>query len=359
MTNKLKVTSALVGSLLALSATSAVAQTTVSGNLALSYITAKSETRAQSFRGFGKESQINIANKGKLSNGLDYVAGFSLEMDGADTALSTTAPTGNTLQGQQSENVYIDLISGNTTVSIGADHFQNADAHLTNIVGFGYIGASGIGGAESIYPANLNAYQSYGIGLAQKTGIGSFGLYYTPNNKNGQAGNDIFNGVTKAQLEAAANAESAYELTFRGDLGVKGLTLVGSYTNSENAAPGNVADATTSRLAAQYNMGAFTVAYDRSRVENIFANVGTLNKINADSYGIAYAVNKDVSVGLTYATAEDKLTAGAKSEDTIIAAVGYNLGPVSVQTQYKNAQNVGGTAANDGQTLSVYLNTRF
>jgi hypothetical protein len=359
MTNKLKVTSALVGSLLALSATSAVAQTTVSGNLALSYITAKSETRAQSFRGFGKESQINIANKGKLSNGLDYVAGFSLEMDGADTATSATAPTGNTLQGQQSENVYIDLISGNTTVSIGADHFQNADAHLTNIVGFGYIGADGIGGTNSIYPANLNAYQSYGIGLAQKTGIGSFGVYYAPNNKNSQAGNDIFNSVSKAQLETASNAESAYELTYRGDLGVKGLTLVGSYTNSENAAPGNVNDSITSRIGAQYNMGAFTVAYDRSRVENTLANVAATNKINADSFGLAYAVNKDVSVGLTYAKAEDKLTALAPDETTIIAAVGYNLGPVSVQTQYKNAQNVGAVAANDGQTLSVYLNTRF
>jgi hypothetical protein len=359
MTNKLKVTSALVGSLLALSATSAVAQTTVSGNLALSYITAKSENKAQSFRGFGKESQINIANKGKLSNGLDYVAGFSLEMDGADTATSTTAPTGNTLQGQQSENVYIDLTSGNTTFSIGADHFQNTDAHLTNIVGFGYIGASGIGGAESIYPANINAYQSYGAGLAQKTGIGSFGIYWTPNNKNGMAANDIFNGVTKAQIEGALNAESAYELTFRGDLGVKGLTLIGSYTDSENAASGNVADANSSRVAAQYNMGAFTVAYDRTRVENTLANVGTSNKIHADSFGVAYAINKDVSVGLTYATAEDKLTAGAKDEATVIAALGYNLGPVSVQTQYKNAQNVGGTAANDGQTLSVYLNTRF
>ena len=359
MTNKLKVTSALVGSLLALSATSAVAQTTVSGNLALSYIAAKSETRAQSFRGFGKESQINISNKGKLTNGLDYVAGFSIEMDGADTATSTTAPTGNTLQGQQSENVYIDFISGNTTVSIGADHFQNADTHLTNIVGFGYLGASGIGGVESIYPANINAYQAYGIGLAQNTSVGSFGIYYTPNNKNAQAGNDIFNGVTKAQLEAAANAESAYEVTYKGNLGITGLTALGSYTSSANAAPGNVNDATTSRLGAQYNMGAFTVAYDRTRVENTLANVAATNKIYADSFGLAYAVNKDVSVGLTYATATDKVTVGAKDEEIFMAAVGYNLGPVSVQAQYKNVQNNGGTAANDGQTASVYFNTKF
>ena len=359
MTNKLKVTSALVGSLLALSATSAVAQTTVSGNLALSYIAAKSETRAQSFRGFGKESQINISNKGKLTNGLDYVAGFSLEMDGADTATSTTAPTGNTLQGQQSENVYIDFISGNTTVSIGADHFQNADTHLTNIVGFGYLGASGIGGVESIYPANINAYQAYGIGLAQNTSVGSFGIYYTPNNKNGQAGNDIFNGVTKAQLETAANAESAWEATYKGNLGITGLTALASYTSSANAAPGNVNDATTSRLGAQYNMGAFTVAYDRTRVENTLANVAATNKIYADSFGLAYAVNKDVSVGLTYATATDKVTVGAKDEEIFMAAVGYNLGPVSVQAQYKNVQNNGGLAAHDGQTASVYFNTKF
>ena len=361
MTNKLKVTSALVGSLLAVSATSAVAQTTVSGNLALSYIAVKSETRAQSFRGFGKESQLNISNKGKLSNGLDYLAGFSIEMDGADTATSATAPTGNTLQGQQSENVYIDLISGNTTVSIGADHFQNADAHLSNIVGFGYIGASGIGGIESIYPANLNAYQSYGIGLAQNTSFGSFGIYYTPNNKNGQAANDIFNGTSKAQIETAANAESAYEVTYKGNLGITGLTALASYTNSPNGTAGNVNDANTSRIAAQYNMGAFTVGYDRSRVENTFANVATAaaSKIYADSFGVAYAVNKDVAVGLTYASATDKTTVGAKDEETIMAAVGYNLGAVSVQAQYKNVQNNGGLAANDGQTVSVYLNTKF
>ena len=360
MTNKLKVTSALVGSLLAVSATSAVAQTTVSGNLALSYIAAKSENKAQSFRGFGKESQLNISNKGKLSNGLDYLAGFSIEMDGADGgAQSTTATTSGTLQGQQSENVYIDFIAGNTTVSIGADHFQNTDAHLTNIVGFGYLGADGIGGGASIYPMNLSPYQSYGIGLAQNTGIGSFGIYYTPTNKNSQAANDIFNTTTKAQIEGVVNGESAYEVSYKGDLGLKGLTAIASYASSAGAGNGNVNDATTSRVAAQYNMGSFTVAYDRSRVENSLSNVGTSNKIYADSFGAAYAVNKDVSVGLTYATATDKMTVGAKDEETIIAAVGYNLGAVSVQAQYKNAQNVGGTAANDGQTVSVYLNTKF
>jgi hypothetical protein len=106
MKNKLLITSALA-SVLAF-ASAANAQTTVSGNLALSYKALSNDTAAgniQSGRGFGKESQINLTNKGKLSNGMDYAAGFSLEIEG-DT---TGAPA------DWSENTYIDIICGNTT----------------------------------------------------------------------------------------------------------------------------------------------------------------------------------------------------------------------------------------------------
>ena len=88
MTNKLKLTTAIAGSLAVLVASSANAQTYskdgVSGNLAISYIANKSENKVNSFRGFGKESQINLAASGALNNGINYKAGFSLEMDGAD-----------------------------------------------------------------------------------------------------------------------------------------------------------------------------------------------------------------------------------------------------------------------------------
>ena len=76
MKNKLLLSTALVGGLMAGSA--AIAQTSVTGNLAINY-------RAQSFdgtnsglstRGFARETQVNIQNKGKLNNGLDYAAGF-------------------------------------------------------------------------------------------------------------------------------------------------------------------------------------------------------------------------------------------------------------------------------------------
>ena len=64
MKNKLLLTTAIVGLGLA---SVANAQTTVSGNLNIAYKAVGGAAKASSFDGWAKESQINIANKGKLS----------------------------------------------------------------------------------------------------------------------------------------------------------------------------------------------------------------------------------------------------------------------------------------------------
>jgi len=349
MKNTLKLTTALVGSMLTLGVSSAVAQTTVSGNLGLSYFATTNSTtatQAQTFRGFGKESQINISNKGKLSNGMDYVAGFSLEMDGADIS-NTTAVTGADIQGQQSENVYIDLISGNTTITIGADHIQNPDVHLANIVGFGYIGADGVNGAAATFPTHASSYSAYGVGVVQNlTGLGRISFNYVPNNVSGQAVNDIGNGMTKAKT---GDGESSKEVVFRGDLGVKGLDVL----LHKNYADGQTAgtDVGGKTIGARYNFGNFTVAAQDITKE------GNTTTTKGRSYGAAYAVNKDLSVGYTYGKAEK--TASTQDEITHMVAVGYNLGPVSLQAQYKDVANHANTANADGTIVGVYLGTRF
>ena len=87
MKNKLLISSALVSGLMV--GGSAIAQTSynadgVTGSLDLHY-------RAQGYSAasglnsneqVGRESQLNIAKSGKLNNGWDYKAGFSLEFDG-------------------------------------------------------------------------------------------------------------------------------------------------------------------------------------------------------------------------------------------------------------------------------------
>ncbi len=349
MKKTLKLTTALVGSMLTLGVSSAVAQTTVSGNLGLSYFaTSNSSTAntAQTFRGFGKESQINISNKGKLSNGMDYVAGFSLEMDGADIS-NTTAVVGSDVQAQQSENVYIDITSGNTTITVGADHIQNPDVHLANIVGFGYIGADGVNGAAATFPTHASSYSAYGAGVVQNIpGFGKVSFNYVPNNVSGQAVNDIGNGMTKAKT---GDGESSKEVVFRGDLGVKGLDILlhKNYADSQTAGY----DIGGKTIGARYNFGNFTVAAQDITKE------ATTSTAKGRSYGAAYAVNKDLSVGYTYGKAEK--TGSTVDEITHMVAVGYNLGPVSLQAQYKDVANHANSVSADGSVVGVYLGTKF
>ena len=106
---KNKLTTALISSLFGLGLSSvSVAQTTVSGNLDLAYNAVSSNAFGGSYRAVGRETQINIANKGKLSNGMDYAAGFSWEIDGGEALGSGGTSTGDGANGTN-ENVYIDF----------------------------------------------------------------------------------------------------------------------------------------------------------------------------------------------------------------------------------------------------------
>jgi hypothetical protein len=47
------------------------------------------------------------------------------------------------------------------------------------------------------------------------------------------------------------------------------------------------------------------------------------------------------------------------NKETKAITVGYNLGPVTVQAQYKDTENNAGLAANDGKTGGIKLSTKF
>ena len=91
---------ALASSLVLLGAGVANAQTTVTGNLFMTYKATSTDqstaaAKVGNSRQFGKEAQINIQNKGKLNNGMDYAAGFSIELDGNDTLAQNATSSRN------------------------------------------------------------------------------------------------------------------------------------------------------------------------------------------------------------------------------------------------------------------------
>ena len=364
-----KITTALVGSLFGLGLTSAaVAQTTISGNLDLVYhaISAKSTpdtaTGMGSYRAYGQESQINIANKGKLSNGMDYAAGFSWEIDGNE-ALGSTGNDDSS--NGRNENVYIDLfLTKNTYISISQDHIPNSDVTMTNLVGWSYIGVQGVNNLGALYPTSFND-SGLGIGLVHNFGPTTFAIAYQPNPGKSGGASDTGHNITSA-ADTADN--SKVEAVLRGDLGVKGLDNLLAYTTQKGNDP-SMKDEDGWRVAAKYNFGAITVAGDYIKVEGqnqravaspYTARTGGVDEVKGKSIGVSYAITPALSVGALMAKAEGNLT-GSVTEKVNQIAVGYNLGAVALQAQYKEGKGIAGIDGEPGKgdSFHVRASTRF
>ena len=332
-------------------ASNAIAQTTVSGNLDISYKMVGSNTTAattNSFNGFGKEAQINIQNKGKLNNGMDYAAGFSLEDDG------------NQAGTYFNENTYINLISGNTTLHIGQDHIQNSDRTLANFVGLiaeDLTNSTGTGLAADIFLPAVGAdpAQAYGVGIIQAIpNIGTFSALYVPSNTAGAAvgGDDV--GADSAD-------ESAYEIGFVGGLGVKGLSAH-AFMNKQgktNSTTATNRDIEGLNYGLSYNMGAITVGYNYKKTEFTAIATASANtgETKQNEFGVAYALSPNLTVAANYTKADPSSTlVDAKSKSL---AVGYNLGAIALTAQAAKLENYTGVADVDADVLYLRASTKF
>jgi predicted porin len=351
MKNKLLATSALFGSLVI--GSSAYAQTTVTGNLALSfkdnndYKIAGSSTGTQSGRAFGRESQINVQNKGKLNNGMDYAAGFSLEFDGGRTDDSVS-----------DENVYIDIISGNTTLTFGVDHIQNTNRTKGILIGedaADLTSGNAIDTSNFIQSAGANSAQAMGLGVVQKTPVGSFSAWYAPSNTNKGSDDNVGLRAGVATTSLEPDRESTYELGFEGGFGVKGLNAHLFYNEEAKGAAAH-RDLTGLNVGASYNMGQITVGYTRKETEAAGTNQATAIDTKQDEFGIAYAVSPNLTLAVNY-TQVDSSKAAAVDAEAKGVAIGYNLGPVSIVGQYNRFENVN-NVANSGEFDQFFIKAK-
>ena len=360
---KILSTTALVSATLLAGVNIASAQTTVTGQLDLGYkaLASKSNTvasaKAKSYNTFTRESQINVGYKGKLSNGIDFAAGFSWEVDGNEAV--ATASFG--------ENTYLDFTMGNTTLTISADHIQNPDFEITNISGgksdiddviSGAAGTISLASTHKTTTAN-SAYSGHGVGLIQNFGVAKASIYYAPNRTAGAATADNTSDVTRGSAESG---NSQVEFLVDGDFGVKGARAFYYQGKSKSDVPGTAAvasDLTGKKYGASYNFGQITLAASKSDVQST-SNIDAATK----SFSAAYAVNKDLVVSLvkstTSADGTSTTTAGTTATETLKGInIGYNLGPVTLNTWYVDGNDVGGTAGNDGKALMFITTTKF
>ena len=347
---KLMLTTAIAG--LALTA-SAIAQTSITGEMRVTHKAIGSEvstgSTTTSGRGFGTEQQINFANKGKLNvGGLDYAAGFSLENDGSQSTSLFN------------ENAYIDITnaSSGTTLSFSIDHIQrnDSDRSAANIFGFAPSEFSSSGHASL-----MSATPGPGVGQSQSIAviqdIGKFGKLaynYAPTLTD-KSTTTLTTGSGSSEAFTETNEKSAYEISFVGNLGVQGLT-VDYFTSKQKQMVGQAIKAEGENIGVRYNTGALTLGVARK----IWNDDATTTKVETTekNYGIAYAVNNNVTLGLLHATAENNVAsspAGTVTQKLTAVQLGYNLGPVALTVGVARNTDLNGVAGQDSDMIMTRL----
>ena len=341
------------------------AQTTIGGNMRVGYKAQETSLGAGigSNRSFVKETQINVANKGKLNiGGLEYAAGFSVEFDGAD--LNTTTSTTASFGAVHYENNYIDIINPatKTTLSFSSDHIKPSDVQMSDIIAgpvrvdrvVNNLGVASTGAAvESKYTKydKRGGAEGFALGLIQ--GVGDFGnilVTYQPDTSGTGSALGDTGGDMNSLLTSTTN--SLLDYGFRGSLGVKGLDV--HLSRNKQDGTGGARDIKFHSEGFRYNAGQITVAYAQMTGDYSTTAGQTLK---SKEYGLAYSVDKDLSIGLVMInTKDDSATAKEKIQGINI---GYSLGPVLFQTVAGKIENAGNTPNQDGKAIQFTLGATF
>lgn len=357
MKNKLLLSSALISGLMV--GGSAIAQTTISGDLAIAFKSQSYDLSggASSKRGFGRESQVNVANKGKLANGMNYAAGFSLEFDGNARSSITGAQslTQTEAASISNENLYIDVeLTPGTTITVGVDHIQNITREVPQVLSILDHVATGLG-SNAVNTVGANPKENFGIGLVQVIpGTGLTASYnYTPN------GGDY--GSTDQAADAATNdRNSAYEYGVVGTntFGVKGLGIAAFKNKEDKASSAETSGKEGKMYQASYAAQGFTAGYSIHKQNRTSSTATADQELKMQTIALTYAASKDVTLGLTQMKA-DLAAAGAVDETIRAVQVGYNLGPVALIVSASKAKDIANTTGNDAKELGIRLSTKF
>jgi hypothetical protein len=333
MNKKLLITSALCGSVMLSGA--ALSETKITGGMVMTYMANSEANSNDSNNGMGRETQINLSNSGDLNNGMKYAAGFSLEFDGASEGSSTS-----------NENVYIDIISGNTTVSFGLDHMPNTSQSAAPRVAEQVntsLGQLAETSETYEYQPGTDVKESFAVGVIQKIDGGFIAASYIP--KVGDAG-----GNDNSIDDSAEN--SAYNVIYNGNFGVDGLSVKAAYQKMDAAITTQI-DEKVIQYGLGYNFGKFAVG----------AHVNdetTGEDVEHKSYelGATVAITDKLSAGLIYI--ETDIEGAASDEEISAVQIGYNLGPVALTASYTQLENAeGDSSVADVEAVNLRAGVKF
>ena len=321
----------LLGSALAASvliAGSSFAETKVSGILETTYNSENSKTASTSPGSsggtIGHETEIRLRTSKELDNGLGLTAGFDL--------------TDGTAADQ-----YLKLSMGSTTFAIGndvsgvADNVSQEDFAPFIANPFHGEGSAGsISGVKTVHGSN-------GLYLINKQDMFTVEGVYSPNTNAGASTGPSSNGL--------AESGSGYDLAIYGNFGIEGLKIGYGVSDLNSSASADTQEGTT--MGIKYSISGITLGggYNENKV-------GTVTS-NNHAYGISYAVNDALNIGIYEGEHDSGVSSQAQNEEYQSIQVGYDFGGLGVTAALYNLDNDGGTVGTDQEMFEVRTVTKF
>jgi hypothetical protein len=333
MKNKLLLTTAIAG-LMAVGGV-AQAETKVSGNLEQTFraISDDASAGAASTSGLGAEYNIGLSSSAELDNGLTAKFGFNLEANGGAAGADVHYLT----IGNDTMSVSIARDNGNNLSATGIPHISDTASTVVDGAYHNLGVAASDGHNDEHIRADINAMG------------GTLTLRYVPTD--GASGN-------ASSAAGAENANSAYDVIYRGSLGVEGLSVVAGQHKVDGT--GTAQDVVLNKYSVAYNFGQFAAGVEIQKSEMAGTTTTLKDEHDSKAASITFAVNDKLSLGIARTETEftDEGVKDPDEEKTTMIGVGYSLGGVAIDINYAMTDNFN-NGATDRDTLQIRTIQKF
>ena len=109
--------------------------------------------------------------------------------------------------------------------------------------------------------------------------------------------------------------------------------------------------------AFTYAMGAFSVGYQWTERDQEAANNGSLADSERKQFGVAMAVNENLSI--SYGQIETEIDGQGNDEEIDGASIAYSMGGMALKAHQSKGDNMGGSANNESEHTEISVSFAF
>ena len=350
MTNLKKVgLTALAGSLVAVSAQAG--SLSVSGGAEMSY-TAQEHTGTATAgdavfnnngNRFGVEKFVSFNGSGELDNGHTV----SIYHGGPFGAFSSSTLTYN--MGDMGTLSY-----QNSTGDLG---IGKIDDLMPSAYEEPWDGIDFVAGAGSGVSGKVDGGQT-GFNYSNSFGMANVNVGYAPKTTNDFLGDDGgVSGYTGSTNAAAAANPSSTSIAIKADV-MDGLMVFGGVGNKGRDSATEEFEDDHSTFGFKYTVGGITAGYQHSEIDDGAAG-STAADTEADLFGIAFAINENLTI--SYGYQETEVGTGKTDQELTGYAIGYSAGGMSIKAQRNEAEEAvtTGSAAEEVKRTEILVGFAF